>query len=355
MIRRNVELEARLVDDLLDVSRIERDQLKLDLELVDVHLAIGRAVEVCSSEIESNGLRIVLDLQAESHHASADEARLIQVFWNLIRNAVKFATPGALTIRSHDENPDENLAGGRRLVVEFLDTGIGIEGRDGRKGIRPIRARACRFARAARGASGWAWRSAGRCAHAHGGSLTASSAGPNRGSTFRLELAAVPAPTTEPAPVPSHALLRQRPATLRILVVEDNVDTLRYLGLVLKKQGHQVTAASSLAAARDAAAAGGFDLLLSDIELPDGTGLDLIRELAPRGIAGIALSGYGSADDVRNSRDAGFALHLVKPVLAHVLEDGICGLANNHCAPPRSARPEFVKASTKTAAERPMR
>jgi CheY-like chemotaxis protein len=120
-------------------------------------------------------------------------------------------------------------------------------------------------------------------------------------------------------------------------VVEDNADTLRYLGAVLKRQGHVVTAASSLALARQAADRGEFDLVISDIELPDGTGLDLIRDLKPRGIQGIALSGYGTDEDIRTSRAAGFALHLVKPVLADDLANAIGQLANAHDVTPHAA------------------
>ena len=261
-----------------------------------------------------------------SHHARADQARLIQVFWNLIRNAVKFATPGTLTIRSYDQGPDENVDGSLRLVIEFLDTGIGIEPDMLEKVFDPFEQGPVDCT-SAKGGLGLGLAISRAVAQAHGGSLTVSSAGRNRGSTFRLELAAVPGPKTAPAPAPRPVPVRQQPAHLRILLVEDNVDTLRYLDLVLRKQGHHVTAASSLAAAREAMAGGEFELLISDIELPDGTGLDLIRELAPRGVPGIALSGYGSEDDIRNSHEAGFAMHLVKPVLANVLHDAICRVA----------------------------
>ena len=128
MIRRNIELEARLVDDLLDVSRIECDRLRLNIEIVDVHMAIARAVEVCAAEIKASGLKINLELRAQMHHARADCARLIQVFWNLIRNAVKFASPdGTLRITTWDETSNQNDARDNRLVAEFHDTGVGID------------------------------------------------------------------------------------------------------------------------------------------------------------------------------------------------------------------------------------
>jgi CheY-like chemotaxis protein len=133
---------------------------------------------------------------------------------------------------------------------------------------------------------------------------------------------------------------RSRPATLRILVVEDNADTLRYFGLSLRRHGCQVATAASLAAARQAAAGADFDLLISDIELTDGSGLELMRELRPRGIPGIAVSGYGSEDDLRESHAAGFSIHLVKPVLADALDEAICRVA---VRPPRE---EFVESGS---------
>jgi CheY-like chemotaxis protein len=118
--------------------------------------------------------------------------------------------------------------------------------------------------------------------------------------------------------------MRPRLANLRILLVEDNRDVLLYLELSLRRRGYRVATAASLAEARRAAVGGDIDLLISDIELTDGPGLELMRELGPRGIPGIAVSGYASADDVRESRAAGFSAHLVKPVLADALDEAIC-------------------------------
>jgi DNA-binding response OmpR family regulator len=120
---------------------------------------------------------------------------------------------------------------------------------------------------------------------------------------------------------------------LRILLVEDNADTLCYLELVLRRHGYAVTAAASLAAARRALAGGAFDLLISDIELPDGSGLDLLRERPEPAIPAIALSGYGSEDDVRESRSTGFAVHLVKPVLAEALDAAIVRVVRSRETP----------------------
>jgi ligand-binding sensor domain-containing protein/signal transduction histidine kinase/DNA-binding NarL/FixJ family response regulator len=349
MIRRNVELEARLVDDLLDVSRIECDRLKLELELVDVHQAIARATEVCSEDIKKSGLKILLQLHAQSHYSRADQARLIQVFWNLIRNAAKFATPnGSLSISTREEKSD-GINGNLRLVIEFQDTGIGIDPDMLEKIFDPFEQGSVDL-RDRRGGLGLGLAISRAVAQAHGGTLTAASPGRNQGSVFRLELPALAAPSAADGETPRPALIRERPTDLKVLLVEDNADTLRYLCVVLKRQGHQVTPASTLALARQAANEAMFDLLISDIELPDGSGLELIRELKPLGILGIALSGYGSEEDIRNSLAAGFAQHLVKPLLAEVLNDAICRLANRFGDRPQTSLPDYINHVNRNAA-----
>lgn len=115
-------------------------------------------------------------------------------------------------------------------------------------------------------------------------------------------------------------MLQSQSLGLRILLVEDNVFTLRFLGEMLRSRGYIVHPAASLRDARQVAAAFEFDVLLSDIELPDGSGLELVRELAPRGVAAIALSGLGSEDDIRSSLEAGFQEHLTKPLEVRQLE-----------------------------------
>jgi signal transduction histidine kinase/CheY-like chemotaxis protein len=335
MIRRNVELEARLVDDLLDVARIERGQLGLELELVDVHEVIARALEICFGEVFTAEVEVVEDLAALVHHARADYARLMQVFWNLIRNAVKFASPGMkLTIRSYNEHArPAGLGSGPGpeldnplLVVEFHDTGIGIEPDMLDRIFEPFE-RGDEDLRRRGGGLGLGLAIARAVAEAHGGRLTAASPGRGQGATFRLELAAAaPRPGSSGGEPPAD-VLRHRPANLRVLLVEDNIDTLRYLDLTLSRHGYQVTGATTVADARRAVANGAFDLLISDIELPDGSGLELMRELRHRGIPGIALSGYGSEEDVCESQEAGFVVHLLKPVLADALDKAVCRAA----------------------------
>jgi PAS domain S-box-containing protein len=328
VIRRNVGLEARLIDDLLDVSRIGRGALDLDLRVVDVHQIVRQAVEICLGAVEAASLRLTLELDAPEHHALGDRARLLQLFWNLIRNATKFvAAGGRLTIRSRAvAGPD-----GPRLVVEFEDDGIGIEPTALARIFDPFE-QADATIRGRFGGLGLGLAIGRWVAEAHGGKLTATSPGPGLGSTFRLGLATVtpepaaatPAPEPSPEPTaPAHAASRE----LKVLIVEDNCDTLNYLRLVVGRRGHEVVAASSIAEARAAVAeAGPFDLLLSDIELPDGTGHELARG-GDVAAAAIAMSGFGSEDDVQQSLAAGFRAHLTKPIELARLDAAICGLA----------------------------
>jgi PAS domain S-box-containing protein len=337
MIRRNIELEARLIDDLLDLSRIVRGRLRLDLEVVDIHQAIQRAVEICRDEAIVAGLNVVTELNASHHHVTADYARVMQVVWNLIKNAASFTPAGGrLIIRT--TNPAELSGCGdlkseessHRLAVEFEDTGIGIDaavlsrifdpfeqGRDDLHGRTSGLGLGLAISRS--------------LAEALGGRLTASSPGLGLGSTFRMELTTFTSPMSTPtardgtAP-PAPSLATPCRPDLRILLVEDNQDTLRFLAIVLRERGHDVVAADCLATARaqvDEAEAP-FDLLLSDIQLPDGDGLELMRELkANRAMPGIAMSGFGAEEDLRLSREAGFLDHLTKPIDLNRLDAAI--------------------------------
>jgi CheY-like chemotaxis protein len=155
---------------------------------------------------------------------------------------------------------------------------------------------------------------------AHGGRLTASSAGKDQGASFTIELVALPGPIESPVAsdtprlAPCHGA-QPRPEGLRVLLIEDNADTLRVVARLLRERGHAVSTATDFRTARELATSSVFDLIISDIELPDGSGLEIIREASRiRPTPAIALSGFGSAEDVILSRDAGFAEHLTKPI-----------------------------------------
>ena len=315
MISRNVDLEARLIDDLLDLTRIARGKIELNLRAVDAHELIGHASDACyKSELCGKRLRFAIELEAAQHHIHADPARFQQIIWNLLKNAIKF-TPagGGVTVRSR------NGAEGQ-LVIEVSDTGIGIEAEQlpsifnafEQGGVEVTR----RF-----GGLGLGLTISKALVDLHGGSISVSSGGKDQGATFTVELRTVSPPVAAP-PRPVEPLEPCRP--LRILLVEDHESTARVLAQLLRSLNHEVKVADSVAAALALGANSDFDLIISDLGLPDGSGLELMPRLkAQHDLPGIALSGYGTEDDIRKSRDAGFGEHLTKPIGLHTLEAAI--------------------------------
>ena len=329
VIRRNVELEARLIDDLLDLTRITRGKLDLRLEVTDVRKVVEHTIEIaCEREIAAGRLRVVTGLGPEDHRLWADPSRLTQVLWNLLSNAVKF-TPagGTITVRSRCE-PD-------RLALQVSDTGIGIDPE-----VMPYIFDAFEQGRTRgprrTGGLGLGLAISKAIAGMHGGTLSAASEGHGHGATFTLVLPRgrdLPAISEAPAePVKPAAIENPKSEiqNLRLLLVEDHADTAEAMAELLRLLGHQVTVAgdmaSALAAGEALAGGGSLDLLISDLGLPDGSGLDVMRAISRFGIPGIALSGYGMEEDVRRSHEAGFSRHLTKPVGLPALESAISQL-----------------------------
>jgi PAS domain S-box-containing protein len=302
-IRRNVELEARLIDDLLDMTRISQGKLELHREIVNVHTALRAALEICQGEAEAKELDVTLALRAKVHHVWADPDRIQQVFWNLIKNAIKF-TPveGGISLRSSN-------AGAGRLVIEVSDTGIGIE-REAIPRIFDAFEQGGTTVTRRYGGLGLGLAIAKMLVELHGGVLTVTSGGRDSGSRFRIELETIPALKVQVPPSDPAALVGQR----SLLLVEDNADTRRAICLLLRSSGFTVRTAGSVGEAFAAIDGERFDLLVSDIALPDGSGLDVMRHGREKvGLKGIAFSGFGTPDDVRESMEAGFSHHLTKP------------------------------------------
>jgi signal transduction histidine kinase/CheY-like chemotaxis protein len=316
-IRRNAELQAKLIDDLLDLTRVTQGRVQLHFEAVDVHALVHQAVEVfCSSNIQRKRLRCTVEDAAAEHHVWADPVRLQQVVWNLIQNAVKF-TPdeGAVEVRTR------NPAAGR-ITIEVMDTGIGIEPEAlprlfdaWEQGGRSV---GRRF-----GGLGLGLALAKTLVTLHGGTLTAFSEGAGKGAVFTLELAT----TARPEDVlesSGSGRIGSPLRPLRILLVEDHEDTLAVMAELLELSRHEVTPVSTIESALRLAAVRPFDLLISDLGLPDGSGLDLMRQVRQKyGWPGIAVSGYGTSEDVELSRQAGFLEHLTKPVHPARLKEAI--------------------------------
>jgi PAS domain S-box-containing protein len=323
MIRRNVELEARLIDDLLDVTRIIQGKLALRPRLVDAHPLIGQALDICRGEIDAKGLQLETDLAAERSRVEADPGRLQQVFWNLIQNAVKFTPPGgSLVIRTRDEPS----AARPWLVVEFNDSGLGIDPESIGRIFEPFQQGESSTTRRF-GGLGLGLAICRGILDAHGGTLVAESAGRGLGSTFRVRFPAIgrPRPDATEAPRRDTSPAVAAGPYHRILLVEDEPETQKILARLIRALGHEVETANSVASASGAAAVGGFDLIISDLDLPDGSGLDLMQRVRTFGsmVPAIALTGFGTPEDIRSSREAGFIAHLTKPVGFKELSEAI--------------------------------
>ena len=315
MIRRNVELESQLIDDLLDLTRIAKDKLQLRFGSLDAHEVIANVVEICRAEAQDRGLNIRVNLRAGAHHVLADAAKFQQIIWNLVKNAIKFTGEnGEITIFTTNPEP-------ATLVITVHDTGIGIEPEIMNRIFDPFEQGEQAFQRRY-GGLGLGLAISKSLAQAHGGTLVAQSEGHDRGSTFVLTLKTVAPPMRVVKMATATPVPETRP--LRILLVDDHLDTCTALERLLVRRGHLVAAAHNVRSAMEAAARSSFDILISDIALPDGSGMELMTYLhAIAGIPGIAISGFGMNGDIEKSFDAGFAEHLVKPVKMESLEAAI--------------------------------
>jgi len=300
----------------------------LTVEVADLRQVVDHALQTARADLFDKGLRLSLDLAEEDYAVWADTPRLTQVFWNLFSNAVKFTPPGgAIAVRAWREE----APAGPQLVVEVEDTGIGIEP-EVLSGIFDAFEQGELAITRRFGGLGLGLAISKAIVELHGGGLAAASSGRGRGAKFSVRLPVGDLRSSQEAERsgPAREIPAVRPAAeappLRILLVEDHVDTAEAMADLLREMGHQVTVAGSVAGGLEAAEsqAGRLDLVLSDLGLPDGTGLDLMAELHGRyGVKGIALSGYGMEEDVRKSLEAGFGRHLTKPINLQALQTAI--------------------------------
>lgn len=309
IIRRNAEQEARLVDDLLNLTRLAQGKIDLKLEVVDLHLLIRQVLTDLASQLDAKGVALATTLRAENHHLWGDPGRLSQVLRNLLDNAIKF-TPasGQVSVRTSNLTADQ-------LQLEICDTGIGIEPEVLNRLFNPFeqgeRSTSRRF-----GGLGLGLAICKAILVLHKGTIRAVSDGANRGTTFVVELPAVPAVIEPPRPGGTGASHHHS-----VLLVEDHPDTLKVMAKLLRVMGYDVVTATSVEEALRLAEEHPFELLVSDIGLPDGSGLDIMRRLRKaHDIKGVAVSGFSQPEDIKRSRDAGFADHLTKPLNLQQLE-----------------------------------
>ncbi|MDB6166118.1 MAG: sensor hybrid histidine kinase [Lacunisphaera sp.] len=324
-IAKNAMLEARLIDDLLDLTRITRGKMTLDLKRVDVHAVLEDALATVRSDLEEKNLVVTLEWAAPSHFALADFARLQQVFWNVLKNAVKFTAPqGRIRVETR------SLTESDEMTVTVTDTGIGMTPEELARVFQA-------FSQGDHAAGGGSHRFGGlglglaisqMLMQLHAGSVHAFSPGRGKGSTFviRIPLAAGPlllGPGEADAGEKNRDARPGIDASQRnpILLVEDHEPTRSVLAKLLRERGYQVHGSPTVAGALELAAKHQFEFVVSDLGLPDGNGYELMKLLRERHrLKGIALSGYGMEQDIVRSREAGFVGHLTKPVSFRTLE-----------------------------------
>jgi PAS domain S-box-containing protein len=335
MIERNVALEARLIDDLLDLTRVTRGKLALRTEPCDAHSLLGHVIEMVRDEAEAKRLDISLDLAAGSSILNGDPARLQQVFWNLLRNAVKFTQLGGhVSVRSYDKPWESGEDTAKQLCIEVTDDGVGFATSAAERIFEPfeqgVAANDQRFPGLGLGLA-----IARAIVDLHGGRISGYSAGLGSGATFTVQLpladSLVCRGTICQGPVTPAANDSEAEPPMRLLLVEDDQPTLQVLARLLSRAGHYIISATTISAAREEAARQSFDAVISDVGLPDGTGVELMEHLhAEHGLRGIALSGYGMEEDVQRSTRAGFAAHFVKPVDINELRRTLRSLHRDH-------------------------
>ena len=319
MIRRNVELETKLIDDLLDLSRVSSGKIALHPEPVDLNAAVRHVCSICGPQISEKGVHLHCDLAADAGFVEADPARFRQVLWNLFNNAVKFTPAGKNIHITTARLP------GNRMRVEVRDEGIGIPPEIITKIFDAFEQGEEKVTRQFGGLGlGLGLAICKALVELHHGTIRAESNGDGQGRRFfhgtsgRSRFAN--------AGMARCAIGGDRVGRmqLRLLIVEDHADTARALSRLLTRSGYLVETASNMAAAVELAKRESFDLVISDLGLPDATGYELMRQLREFGeIKGIAMSGYGMDEDLRKSREAGFSEHLVKPVDVVRLQEAI--------------------------------
>jgi signal transduction histidine kinase len=306
VINRNLQLEARLIDDLLDITRINKGKISLMKESIDLHNLIRSVRQLCQVAIDAQQVQFELQLEAPLHHVLGDAGRLQQVLWNIFSNAIKFTPTGGTIILQ------TSVVISNEINIRLTDTGRGIGWNSLETIFQPFEQGDVSVAPQF-GGLGLGLAIAKAIVDAHQGRILAESLGAGLGSTFTVTL-----PLAETQGSADEQLLPAKTPTpnktVRILLVDDHEDTLEFMSRFLVLCGHEVVTAATYQQALRISQEQEFDLLLSDLGLPDGDGYQLMQALqAASTIKGIALSGYGMNADVQASLEAGFAAHLTKP------------------------------------------
>ncbi|HEX8620200.1 MAG TPA: ATP-binding protein, partial [Thermoanaerobaculia bacterium] len=331
VISRNARVQAQIIDDLLEMSRVTSGKIRLDVQEIAIADVIRAAVATVQPAAEAKGVHIETLLPPLGHATTGDANRLQQVFWNLLSNAVKFTPPeGRVEVRLESQEP--------HLLVRVSDTGEGI-----RPEFLPHL-----FERFRQADSTTARRHAGlglglaivkQLVELHGGSVEAASDGPGRGSTFTVRLPLVAAQQEPDVSDAAHGERRAlvlplidgtRIAGVRVLIVDDEPDARDVARRMLEECGAEAVTASSAREALTLLGQREFDVVVSDIGMPNEDGYSLIRNIRQRwpNLPAVALTAYAAADDRERTMTAGYQLHLSKPVEATQLISAVATAAH---------------------------
>jgi CheY-like chemotaxis protein/two-component sensor histidine kinase len=308
---RQLDHMVRLIDDLLDLSRISRGSLDLKKEKIDVESTIATAIENARPFFERRQQELIADL-AKGVFANADATRLVQIVTNLLHNAAKFSPSGAKTTV-------QLLSQGTNALIKVADAGLGLAG-DQLERVFDMFARVERPGVTAEPGLGIGLALARRLAHLHEGTLTASSDGEGRGSTFTLTLPTIyeQLPAADSGGQAKNGTPADAAVPLAVLVVEDNVDVGDTLGLLLEDLGHRVWLARNGQNGVALVQQRQPDVVFCDLGLPGMDGLEVCRQVRALSLdvqpIMVAVTGWGRADDLRRTKEAGFDHHLVKPI-----------------------------------------
>jgi signal transduction histidine kinase/ActR/RegA family two-component response regulator len=315
IMRRQLQQMVRLVDDLLDASRIQKGLLSLRLECVEVNRFLASGLEMARPGIEAAGQHLTVARPTEPLFVMGDEARLAQMVSNILNNASKFTAAGGQIHLAAERH-------GNQVSISVKDGGIGIPV-DKLQAIFDMFVQVDPSLKRARGGLGIGLSLVRNLVDMHGGTVKAMSEGEGRGSEFVIKLPLIVEFNNDP-PVVSPLLQHRNPSQRQqILVVDDNKDAAALLTLLLRMRGHEVREAYDGVSALEMATQSKPSIVISDIGMPGMSGLELaraLRDMFPHGLKLIAVSGYGSDEDKNRAKHAGFDQHFVKPVSMEDLE-----------------------------------
>jgi len=324
-LRRNAQSQSQLINDLLDLSRLQRGKISLNQETVSLPAIIDNAVETVRADATAKGINIRLNVSDQLLLVDGDRLRLQQIAWNLLNNAVKFTPPGGgieIGLSNHDSS----------AVLAVRDTGQGID-----PSFLPHVFEMFRQAdgsnRRRHGGLGIGLALVRQLVQLHGGTIEAESDGPGKGSRFTVRLPLIHEPLASSVVAPASAVELSLLARTNFLIVDDSEDTIAMLEELLKLSGANVMSATNGADALRIAREQEFDVILSDISMPEMDGFQFLERLrridGRQHIPVIAITGFGRTGDIERARAAGFYSHLTKPLNLQALAEILQQLASS--------------------------